>query len=102
MRAVVDEDDAQPLAFVAAQGRSRHLAVVSPGREKDTGGDLDLLVDRDDLPLAYDRAVGRGVRVAVVKGTHESGRVVSHALDVDVADRAARRVPVVLTFLMRV
>src|SRR5215212_3269874 len=39
----IREVDTQPVPLVGAQGRSRDLAVVGPGREEDAGGDLDLL-----------------------------------------------------------
>ena len=52
MRGAVDERDPQPLALAAAQRRAGDAAVVGPGRELHAGRDLDLLVDRVQLPLA--------------------------------------------------
>ena len=48
----VDERDPQPLALARAQRRAGDAPVVGPGRELHARRDLDLLVDRDQLPLA--------------------------------------------------
>ena len=50
--------DPQPLALAAAQRRPGDPPVVGPGGELHARHDLDLLVDRDQLPLAHDAAVG--------------------------------------------
>ena len=44
VRAVVPEDDPQPVALGRPQRRAGHAAVVGPGREHDARRDLDLLV----------------------------------------------------------
>ena len=88
----VGEVDAQPVALVGAQRRSRHLPVVGPGREEDAGGDLDLLVVGGDLPLADRRAVGHLGGLAVVEGADQDRGVEAHARDVDVADGGAQAV----------
>ena len=51
----VDERDPQALALAAAQRRAGDAPVVGPGRELHARGDLDLLVDREQLPLAHAR-----------------------------------------------
>ena len=55
VRRAVDERDPQPVALAAAQRRAGDAAVVGPRGERDAGRDLDLLVDRDELPLAQRR-----------------------------------------------
>ena len=57
MRALVQEIDADPIAFGRAQRRSRHLAVERPRREEHAGRDLDLAIDGDDarIPAAASR-----------------------------------------------
>ena len=52
VRGAVAEADAQPLALTGAQRGRRDAAVVRPGRELHAGGDLDLPVVGDQLPLA--------------------------------------------------
>ena len=54
VRRAVDERDPQPLALAAAQRRAGDAPVVGPGRVLDAGRDLDLLLGRDELPLAQD------------------------------------------------
>ncbi len=44
VRAVVPEDDANPIALRDPQARAGHPAVIGPGREEDPRRDLDLLV----------------------------------------------------------
>ena len=58
MRALVQELDADAIAFGRADRRAGHLAVVGPGRKEHAGRDLDLAIDGDDLVLAQQRAVG--------------------------------------------
>ena len=58
MRALIQEVDADAIAFGGAQRRTRHLAVEGPGRKEHAGRDLDLAVDGDQLVLAQERAVG--------------------------------------------
>ena len=100
VRAVVDEGDSQAVALVATDGRSGDLAVVGPGREKESRRDFDLAIDGDDLPFADDGTVGHGGRFAVVEGGEERRGIDPHRGDIDVADRRAPTVvfmrPVIL------
>ena len=93
----IDEVDAEEIALVGAQGRTRHAAVVGPGREKDARRDLDLLVVGDDLPLAHDRAVGAGLgHRAVVEIGQDIDGVPAEPGDIDIADGQVVVVPTVL------
>jgi hypothetical protein len=53
VRAAVCERDAQPVALRRADHRPRDGAIVRPGREEDSLGDLDLPVDRGERVLAH-------------------------------------------------
>ena len=61
----VGEQDADALPFFGAQGRAGNLAVVGPGGEENTGGDLDCFVDDFDLEDPQHRAVFEGFRTAL-------------------------------------
>ena len=52
----VQEPDPQQVALVGAQRRAGHATVVRPAGVGDAGRDLELLVVRDQLPLAEDAA----------------------------------------------
>ena len=92
MRAVVLEDDPQPVAFGRAQRRAGHAAVVGPGREHDARRDLDLLVLGDDLEGPQRAAVGqRRDRAGLPVGQHR-GRIEAVAGVVDLADGDHRAV----------
>ena len=75
MRARVDEVNAQQVAFACAQRRAWHTAVIRPGGVLDPGHDLDLLVVRDQLPLAQHAAAGEPARLAPVEIAHHRTRV---------------------------
>ena len=91
MGAVVDEVDAQPLAFVAAQGRTGHLAVVRPGGKEESWRDLDLFVERHDVPLAHHGAIGHRGHFAVVERRGENRGVEPRFSKDDVPNRGAIR-----------
>jgi hypothetical protein len=67
MAAGVDEADAQEVALARSQRRARHAGVVRPGGVLDARNDLDLLVGRDELPLAKRSAVRKPARLAPVE-----------------------------------
>ena len=71
----VDEPDPQQVALAAAERRTRDPAVVGPGRELDAGRHLDLLVGRDQLPLAEHPAACEPPGLAVVEVAQDLGRV---------------------------
>ncbi len=64
MRAHVDERHADAITLRRAKRGARHLTVVGPRRKEHAGRDLDLAIDREDLVLAKQRAVGP-LRLAV-------------------------------------
>ena len=72
VRALVQEIDADAIAFRRADGRTRHLAVVGPRRKEDARRNLDLAIHGDDVVLAQPRAV-RPCRLAIVPATAPSG-----------------------------
>ncbi len=86
----VDEPDPQRLALVAAQRRPRHPAVVGPRRVHDPGGDLDLLVGGDQVPLAQHPPARHPPRPAVVEVAQDLARVEAVAEVVDTARNEAR------------
>jgi hypothetical protein len=53
----VDQLDAHAIALCGPDGGTGNPAVVGPRRKEDSGRDLDLLVNRDELVLAH-RATG--------------------------------------------
>jgi hypothetical protein len=67
MRPGVDEVDAQQVAFVCTQRRPRHAAVVRPRGVPDARDDLDVLVVRDELPLAERAATREATGLAPVE-----------------------------------
>ena len=87
MRGAVAEPDPQPLALTGAQRGRRDAAVVGPGRELDARRDLDLLVARDQLPLAQHPAAGEPAGAAVVEVAQQLGGVEAVG---GVVDRRAR------------
>ena len=92
MRAVVPEDDPQPLALLGAERRPGHAAVVGPGREHDARRDLDLLVLGRDLEGPQRAPVGqRRDRAGLPVGQH-CRRIEAVAGVVDLADRDHRAV----------
>ena len=83
----IDEVDAEEIALVGPQRRTRHAAVVGPGREEDARRDLDLLVVGHDLPLAHSRAIGAGLGDgAVVEIGQDIDGVPAEPGDIDIAD----------------
>ena len=58
VRALIQEVDADPIAFGRAHRRTRHLAVEGPRREEHAGRDLDLAIDGDELVLPQQCTVG--------------------------------------------
>src|SRR5687768_1464443 len=64
VRAEVPERDSHAIALGRANRRTRHLAVVRPGRKEKSRGDLNLTIDGEDLVLAKQRPVVPG-RLAV-------------------------------------
>ena len=91
----VGEGDPQALALAAAQRRPGDALVVGPGRELHARGDLDLLVDRVELPLAQHAAVGHPRRLAPVEVAQDLVRVEAVGRVVDRAVVAEVGVPVV-------
>ena len=91
MRGAVAEPDPQPLALARAQRRAGYAAVVGPGRELDAGRDLDLLVDRDQLPLAQHAAAREPAGAAVVEVAQQLGGVEAVGGVVDAARRPGSR-----------
>ena len=103
VRGAVGERDPQPLALAAAQRRPGDPPVVGPGGELHARHDLDLLVDRVQLPRAHDAPGGGPRRRAPVEVAHDLVRVepVGDVVDRDAA--AEVRVPAVLVpVLLRV
>ncbi len=73
MRAAVPEADAQPVAVDAAERRPGDAAVERPGGVLDAGSDLDLLVARDEVPLAQRAPVGQLRRTRPSRSRARSG-----------------------------
>ena len=90
----VDEADPQALALPGAQRRPGHAPVVRPRRVLDARGDLDLLLVRDQLPLADAVADDALVEVAQHRlGVEPVRGRIDHPDGADVARRPS--VPVV-------
>ena len=75
VRGAVVERDPQPLALAAAQRRAWDAPVVGPGGELHARHDLDLLVDRVQLPLAQHAAARQPARRAPVEVVQQLVRV---------------------------
>jgi hypothetical protein len=71
----VAKADAQALAFTGPQRGPGDAAVVRPRGEGDAGGDLDLLLVSDELPLAQDATAGQARGGALVVVAHDLRRV---------------------------
>ena len=94
VRGRVQEPDPQQLALVGAQRRAGHATVVRPAGVGDARGDLELLVVRDQLPLAQDAAARQPCRPPPVEVADDLTRV--EAVDLRIDDPGAgetRRAP---------
>ena len=83
VRALIQERDANAVAFGRADRRARHLAVERPRRKEDARRDLDLAIDGDDAGIraaACRRAAasrgssGRAPRAADPRSSRREGR----------------------------
>jgi hypothetical protein len=92
--------DAQPFTLIAAQGRPRHLPVVGPRRIEEPRRDLDLLVDRHDVPFPHHRPIGHRGRLAIVERPGKHRRVLAFILENDVARRRVVSVQVPVLSLL--
>ncbi len=86
----VDERDPQQVALAGAERRSGDAAVVGPGGELHAGSDLDLLVGRDDLPLADRPSARVASRRAPVEVAQDLVRVEAVGLVVHLARGTTR------------
>ena len=102
VRAVVPEDDANPVALGHPQAWAGHAAIVGPGREEDARRDLDLLVLADDLEGPQRAAVRQGRDDPGVPVGQERCGVEPVAGAVDVADRDHIAMGAVATARLRV
>ncbi|MCY1242864.1 hypothetical protein D9M72_558560 [compost metagenome] len=87
VRPCIGEVNPQSIPLLRPERRARNPAVVAPPRERHAGGDLELLVHRNDVPFTQRPAVGQRAGLAPIEVMQDRGGIDAGTLG---KDRPAR------------